>query len=91
MEVDDLAWLVFCRGIVLILVATAEVGVAAYLRAAFFDSILDRTSSICSRCQPSTHGRGMLLGQTEQQLVTLWEKYLPVSMNSAYALPQRSV
>jgi hypothetical protein len=49
-EVDDLACLVFCGGIVLILVTTAEVRVAAQLRTGFFDSILDRTSSICRLC-----------------------------------------
>jgi hypothetical protein len=49
-EVDDLAWLVFCRGIVLILVAAAEEGVALELRAGQFDSVLNGTSIICSLC-----------------------------------------
>lgn len=53
MEVDDLAWLVFCGSIVLILIATAEVGIAAYLGARFLYSVLNGTSSICSLSQPS--------------------------------------
>lgn len=54
-EVDDLSWLVFCRGIVLILVATAEEGIALQLRAGQFDSVLDGASIIYSLCQLSAH------------------------------------